>query len=77
MDFASLVAWSIGTIILVSLLAVAILIFEVVMFIDVIVNKNITDQARILWIIGMILLHPFVAIAYYFTDHKKRGQTLA
>lgn len=50
----------------------AIFVFEVVMFIDAARNKSISTDRRILWLIGMILLHPFVAIAYYFTDHLKR-----
>lgn len=45
--------------------------FEVWMLISAILNKNISDTAKILWIIGMLLIHPFVAIAYYFTDYKK------
>jgi len=56
--------------IVVLLVLAVIFIFEVWMFIDVIKNKNINDERRLLWAIGMILLHPFVAIAYYFTDHK-------
>ena len=56
---------------IVTIVLLAIFIFEVVMFISVISNKFITDSARIFWILGMLLLHPFVAIAYYFTDYKK------
>jgi len=72
MDFASLIGLSIGAIIVIAVIGLAILVFEVAMFIDAILNKNITDEVRILWLVGMILIHPFVAIAYYFTDHKKR-----
>lgn len=52
------------------LLGVAILAFEVWMFIDAIRNPGISSDRRILWLVGMLLLHPFVAIAYYFTDHQ-------
>lgn len=45
--------------------------FEIWMFVSVILNKNITGNARALWILGMILIHPIVAIVYYFTDYKK------
>jgi hypothetical protein len=45
--------------------------FEVAMFISVILNKNITGNIKALWILGMLLIHPFVAIWYYFTDYKK------
>jgi hypothetical protein len=56
----------------VALIIVAlILIFEIMMIISAIKNRAISDEARILWIIGMLLIHPFVAIFYYFTDHKK------
>jgi hypothetical protein len=53
---------------LVALLIVVlilILIFEVSMIISAIKNKNITENTRTLWIVGMLLIHPFVAIAYY------------
>lgn len=52
-------------------IVVLILIFEVLMIISAIKNRAISDEARILWVIGMLLIHPFVAIFYYFTDHKK------
>ena len=41
------------------------------MIVNAITNKHISDTARVLWVIGMLLIHPFVAIAYYFTDYKK------
>jgi len=56
---------------LVIIILLAIFIFEVAMFVSVILNKAITDNAKILWVIGMLLIHPFVAIAYYFTDYQK------
>jgi hypothetical protein len=45
--------------------------FEIAMFISAVTNKHISGNAKVLWIIGMLLVHPFVAIAYYFTDYKK------
>lgn len=72
MIFAELLGAGIGIVLLVLFVALLVLVFEIMMFIDVILNKNISDEARILWIIGMLVLHPVVAIAYYFTDHKKR-----
>jgi hypothetical protein len=56
------------------ILVVAILIFafEIWMIIDAAINKRITDKARAWWIIGMLIIHPFVAIVYFFTDHRKR-----
>lgn len=49
---------------------VLIFIFELLMFINAIRNTTISDNRKILWIIGMLFVHPFVAIAYYFTDYK-------
>jgi phosphotransferase system glucose/maltose/N-acetylglucosamine-specific IIC component len=72
MIFADFLGLGLVALLLVLLIGLAILVFEVAMFIDVILNKNISDEAKILWVIGMLLLHPFIAIAYYFTDHKKR-----
>lgn len=55
----------------VLVIVAAILIFEIVMFIHAIRNKRISDNARILWAIGMLLVHPIVAVVYYFTDYKR------
>ena len=57
---------------IIALVIVAlILVFEIMMIISAIKNRAISDEARILWVIGMLLIHPIVAIIYYFTDHKK------
>jgi hypothetical protein len=47
-------------------------VFEVWMIVDAALNKKISDKAKIWWIIGMVIIHPFVAIVYFFTDHRKR-----
>lgn len=52
--------------------ALLILAFEIWMIIDVALNKRISDKAKAWWIICMLLIHPFVAIAYFLTDHRKR-----
>ena len=52
--------------------AILIFAFEIWMIVDVAINKGITDKAKAWWIIGMLIVHPFVAIAYFFTDHRKR-----
>ena len=57
--------------IIIGIVLLVIFIFEVVMFINAIVNKKISNDRRALWIIGMVFIHPFVAIGYYFTDYKK------
>lgn len=48
------------------------IVFELTMLMSALLNKHISRKAKILWIIGMLLIHPFVAIAYLFTDFKKR-----
>jgi hypothetical protein len=52
--------------------AILIFAFEIWMIVDAAINKRITDKAKAWWIIGMFVIHPFVAIAYFFTDHRKR-----
>jgi hypothetical protein len=65
--------WHLGAwlpiIIVVALLIAA---FEIWMIVDAALNKRISDKAKVWWIIGMVIVHPFVAIAYFFTDHRKR-----
>ena len=53
-------------------LIILVLGFEVAMFIDAIYNNGISKTGRILWLVGMVFIHPFVAIAYFFTDRNKR-----
>lgn len=53
--------------------ALAVLVFEVFMLVSAIRNPFITPTARALWIVGMLLVHPVVAIVYYFTDYQKRA----
>jgi hypothetical protein len=57
--------------ILIVVFIAIILAFEIAMFISVMRNEYITGNARILWVLGMLLIHPIVAIAYYFTDYHK------
>lgn len=64
-----LLGMNIAELVVVLLLAV-ILGFEVWMFIDVINNSVISKDRRLLWLAGMILIHPFVAIVYYYTDRQ-------
>jgi hypothetical protein len=63
--------FGVGFTAIIIIVLIAVLIFEIAMIIDAIKNKHITDNARILWIIGMLIIHPIIAIAYYFTDYKK------
>ena len=56
---------------IIVVIALLILAFEIWMIVDAVINKKISDKAKIWWIIGMFIIHPFVAVAYFFTDHKK------
>jgi len=49
-----------------------VLAFEIWMFIDAINNQNLSHDERFLWLLGMLFLHPFVAIAYYFIARNPR-----
>jgi hypothetical protein len=57
---------------IILVIAILLFAFETWMIVDVAINKKITDKAKAWWIIGMLIIHPFVAIAYFFTDHRKR-----
>ena len=57
---------------IILVIAILLFAFETWMIVDVAINKAITDKAKAWWIIGMLIIHPFVAIAYFFTDHRKR-----
>jgi SNF family Na+-dependent transporter len=66
-------AWHIGAWLpLIIIVALLIAVFEVWMIVDAALNKKISDKAKTWWIVGMVIIHPFVAIAYFFTDHRKR-----
>ncbi|HET7060206.1 MAG TPA: hypothetical protein VFH99_02735 [Candidatus Saccharimonadales bacterium] len=58
----------------VILVLLIIFAFEIWMFVSAITNKVIAGTAKIWWIVGMVLIHPIVAIIYYFTDYKKEGR---
>lgn len=48
------------------------LAFEIWMFVDVIQNKKLSHEERAIWIVGMLLIHPFVAIFYYFLRSQNK-----
>ncbi len=54
-----------------GIILLAIIGFEVWMFVHAIQNDQISSNTRLLWIIGMLLVHPIVAIVYYCTDRNK------
>ncbi|HEV3187846.1 MAG TPA: hypothetical protein VGZ04_07340 [Acidimicrobiales bacterium] len=57
--------------VLVALVAVAVLAFEILMILNVLRNDKLSATARAWWIVGMLLVHPFVAIAYRLTHYEK------
>lgn len=56
------------------LAALIILAFEVWMLVDCIKNEHVPLSQKVWWIVGMFLVHPFVAIAFYFASryHYKK-----
>jgi sterol desaturase/sphingolipid hydroxylase (fatty acid hydroxylase superfamily) len=65
--------FTIGFLGLISIIlaGLAILAFEVAMFIDMLQNEYLTDRDKIIWAVAMVLVHPFVAIYYYFTARNR------
>jgi hypothetical protein len=64
-------AWHLGAWLpIIIVVALLILAFEVWMIVDVATNKKLSDKAKAWWIIGMFIIHPFVAIVYFFTSRR-------
>jgi len=58
-------------ILLAIVIGVLILIFEIKMFIAILKNPELTEIEKAIWCVAMLLIHPFVALAYYFIEHQK------
>jgi len=58
--------------IVIIVVAVPILIFEVSMFVDMLQNEYLSQKDKTIWAVAMLLLHPFVAIYYYFTARRNK-----
>ena len=43
-----------------------ILAFELWMLVDALAYRKMPTMSRIWWVLGMFLIHPFVAIVYFF-----------
>ncbi len=56
---------------LIPLVLIAVLVFEVLMFLDVLKNRRLSDTEKVLWVLGMFLLHPVIAIVYYYVAHSR------
>ena len=55
---------------LLILTLVLVLAFEIWIFIDALRNPKLDNTTRLLWMIGMLLIHPIVAIVYFFTVRR-------
>jgi len=53
------------------LIVALILVYEIVMFVHAFKNPGLSSNRRLLWLIGMVFIHPIVAIAYNLTDYKR------
>jgi len=49
---------------LIALAMLLILVFEVWMLVDVLEFRKVPTKSRVWWVVGMFLIHPFVAMAY-------------
>jgi Phospholipase_D-nuclease N-terminal len=69
--------WGWPVLVPIILLGLLVFAFEVWMLVDVIQNKNVPSNHKVWWIIGMFLVHPIVAIVYYFvsrSDYYKKAK---
>lgn len=73
MFMASMLHLGFALVALALVVAALVLAFEIWMFVDVIKSRGLSHEERAIWIIGMLLLHPFVAIVYYF---MRRSDTI-
>ena len=48
------------------LLTILFLAFEIWMLVDVFNNRKVPKYHKLWWIVGMFIIHPFVALAYFF-----------
>ena len=66
-------SWHFGHWLFIIIPVVALLFaFEVWMVVDAALNKKLEDKPKAWWIVGMLVVHPIVAIAYFFTDRNKQ-----
>jgi hypothetical protein len=61
--------------VLIILVVLLILAFEVWMLVDDITNKKVPTKHKVWWAIGMFLVHPFVAIIYFFVSRLHYNKT--
>ncbi len=58
-------------ILLIIVLFLPLLFMEIYLFVHAMRNPKITTTARWMWGIGMLLVHPFVSVIYFFTDYQR------
>jgi heme/copper-type cytochrome/quinol oxidase subunit 4 len=62
----------------VFLILIVVLAFEIWMLVDVIKNRHVPTKHKVWWIVGMLLIHPIVAIVYFFVSrlhyNKQKSQ---
>lgn len=58
------------TMIFLAFIVLAILAFEVWMFVDALQNPQLTPGQKFAWLVGMLLIHPFVAIVYFLVARR-------
>ena len=57
--------------VLVALACIGLLWFEIAMFLDILKNPKLDSTQRLIWAFGMLLLHPIIAVVYYFAAHSR------
>lgn len=54
---------------------IGLLVFEVKMILHAVRNRTLNSAQKTAWLVGMLLIHPFVACAYYafvYKDNPKK-----
>jgi hypothetical protein len=58
-------------VIVIPLFVLLLLAFEIWMIVDCIKNPKLSDSEKALWVIGMLLIHPFVALIYFLIGRDR------
>jgi hypothetical protein len=53
------------------IVGIAFVVFEILMLIHAITNNRIDNTTKVFWVIGILLIHPFVAIGYYIFEYRR------
>lgn len=57
-----------------AVLALLILVFWIWMLVHAITNKGLTDTEKLIWVLVIIFLHPFLGALLYFFLGRPKGQ---